>query len=143
MIVLDTDHISALQHRRSSSGDRLRERLVSSFSEGVAVSAITLEEQSRGWLAQIHKQGDALEQVPFYDRLVSLFSFFADWDVLPFDVSAAVEFQRLKTLRPRLGTMDLKIAAIAIVHQATLLSRNLSDFEQIPGLTVDDWLADE
>ena len=36
--------------------------------------------------------------------------------------------------------MDLKIASIVLVHDATLLSRNLRDFRQVPGLRVEDWL---
>jgi tRNA(fMet)-specific endonuclease VapC len=39
----------------------------------------------------------------------------------------------------RIATMDLKIAAIALSENATLLTRNLRDFEQVPGLQVDDW----
>jgi predicted nucleic acid-binding protein len=35
--------------------------------------------------------------------------------------------------------MDLRIAAIALSHHATLVVRNLSDFEDIEGLTVVDW----
>lgn len=38
------------------------------------------------------------------------------------------------------GTMDLKIVSIVLVHGATLLSGNLRDFRQIPGLHVEDWL---
>ena len=34
----------------------------------------------------------------------------------------------------RIGTTDLKIAAIALTHQGTLLSSNLRDFDQVPGL---------
>lgn len=41
--------------------------------------------------------------------------------------------------RPRIGTMDLKIAAIALANDATLLSRNLRDFGKVPGLRVEDW----
>ena len=36
--------------------------------------------------------------------------------------------------------MDLRIASIALTHDATLLSRNLRDFTKIPGLRVEDWL---
>lgn len=36
--------------------------------------------------------------------------------------------------------MDLKIAAVALVNQALLLSANRRDFELVPGLRVEDWL---
>jgi len=36
--------------------------------------------------------------------------------------------------------MDLKIAAICIAHDATLLTRNVRDFEAIPGLRVENWV---
>lgn len=35
--------------------------------------------------------------------------------------------------------MDLRIASIALASAATLLSRNLRDFRQIRGLSVEDW----
>lgn len=37
--------------------------------------------------------------------------------------------------------MDLKIASIAIANGLTLLTSNTRDFEQVPGLIVEDWLA--
>jgi hypothetical protein len=42
---------------------------------------------------------------------------------LTFDEHAAVTFQRLRRACMRVGTMDLKIAAIALSHEATLLYR--------------------
>ena len=56
-----------------------------------------------------------------------------------FDEPAAEDFRRLKATGVRIGTMDLKIAAIALSLNATLLSRNVVDFEKVPGLRVEDW----
>jgi tRNA(fMet)-specific endonuclease VapC len=58
---------------------------------------------------------------------------------LAFDEAAALVFQRLQRARLRIGAMDLKIAAIVVSGDATLLSRNLTDFRQVPGLPVEDW----
>lgn len=55
------------------------------------------------------------------------------------DERASQQFQRLWQARIRIGTMDLKIAAIALVNDATLLTRNLSDFGKVPDLRIEDW----
>lgn len=36
--------------------------------------------------------------------------------------------------------MDLRIASIVLANGATLLSRNLRDFDRVPGLRVENWL---
>ncbi|MBM3862272.1 MAG: type II toxin-antitoxin system VapC family toxin [Verrucomicrobia bacterium] len=46
----------------------------------------------------------------------------------------------LRKHRLRVGTMDLKIASICLAHDATLLTRNLADFQKVPGLRVENWL---
>ena len=108
--------------------------------EEVATTAITIEEQTRGWLALIRRYPDVHRQVAYYERLAGLFDFFADWQILPFDQRAADEFKRLRQHGVRIGTMDLKIATIVLVSGGTLLSRNMNDFQQVPGLRVEDWL---
>jgi tRNA(fMet)-specific endonuclease VapC len=40
----------------------------------------------------------------------------------------------------RIATMDLKIACIALEHDALLLTRNTKDFSRVPGLRFADWL---
>ena len=61
--------------------------------------------------------------------------------VIDFDEDSAIEFETLVQSRLRIGTMDLKIAAIAIAHDALLISRNLRDFRKVPRLRVEDWSA--
>jgi predicted nucleic acid-binding protein len=36
--------------------------------------------------------------------------------------------------------VDLKIACIVLAHDATLLTRNTTDFAQVPELRADNWL---
>lgn len=60
-------------------------------------------------------------------------------NLLSYNVQAATEYQRLRRTYRRLGTMDLKIAAIAITQKAIVLTRNLSDFGQISELQAEDW----
>ncbi|MBI3246770.1 MAG: type II toxin-antitoxin system VapC family toxin [Deltaproteobacteria bacterium] len=140
MIVLDTDHISALQYRDAPKAFALQARLSTFSPEEIATTAITIEEQMRGWLGAIHRHTDVHQQVAYYDRLVKLFDFFSEWLILPFDQRAADQFQALRNQGIRVGTMDLKIASIVLVHDATLLSENLRDFRQVAGLQVEDWL---
>jgi tRNA(fMet)-specific endonuclease VapC len=56
-----------------------------------------------------------------------------------FDTEAAARFELLKRVPIRIGSMDLKIAAIALAREATLLTRNLIDFRKVPGLSAEDW----
>ena len=142
MILLDTDHLSLLQDRDTPVAFALQARLETFSPDEVVTTVITLEEQMRGWLALIHRVTDAQRQVAYDERLLGLVAFFAEWEVLPFDQHAAVTFERLRQQRVRIGTMDLKIAAIALRHNALVLSGNLRDFQQVPGLDVEDWRSE-
>jgi tRNA(fMet)-specific endonuclease VapC len=114
--------------------------MAASGDQDFATTAITIEEQMRGWLALIHRLNDVDLQIPAYERLVGLFDFFGRWQVVPFDSAAAAHFKRLRRSRVRIGTMDLKIAATALAHDVLLLSANLRDFEQVADLRVENWL---
>jgi tRNA(fMet)-specific endonuclease VapC len=106
----------------------------------VGVAIVTVEERMRGWLAVIAREKTALRQVVGYRELTRLFDFYQEFVIVPFDEAAAQEFEDLRGQRLRLGTMDRKIAATALAQKALLLSANLRDFEQVPGLRVENWL---
>jgi tRNA(fMet)-specific endonuclease VapC len=137
VLVLDTNHVSELGYG-TPAGLRLRDRLLASGEE-TATTIITVEEQLRGWLAQIHRLANPHEQIPAYRRLHERIEFFAHWMVLPWDAAAADLFLKLRRQGVRIGSMDLKIACIALAHGGTLLTRNSGDFARVPGLTVEDW----
>ncbi|MEO8494747.1 MAG: type II toxin-antitoxin system VapC family toxin [Planctomycetota bacterium] len=139
MLVLDTDHLVELD-RASAAGLMLNQRLQRATEE-VATTIISAEEQFRGWLAQIRREQDPHKQIVGYARLKRRIEFFAAWPVLDWSSDSADVFQSLRQQRVRIGTMDLKIASIVLAQNATLLSRNMRDFQQVPGLIVEDWLT--
>lgn len=141
MVVLDTDHVSLLEWANSAAAQRLRARLEPIPAEERVSTIISFEEQTRGWLTFLARARTLDQQIEAYRRLKRHLDDYRSIEVLEFDARAAAEYQRLWQSRLRVGTMDLKIAAIVLVHAATLLSRNLVDFQKVPGLRVEDWTA--
>lgn len=62
--------------------------------------------------------------------------------VLSINEAAADQFDRLRQIKRlrKIGRADLLIAAIALAHGATMVTRNVKHFSQIPGLRVENWL---
>lgn len=139
MVILDTDHISLLERKDSIEAHRLRKRLGKLSANEITTTIITYEEQMRGWLAVLSKSNLIEKQVAAYQRLKKFLKNYCEIVVLEFDEDVVEEFLKLENLKIRIGTMDLRIAAIALANDAILLTRNLKDFEQVPDLKVEDW----
>jgi tRNA(fMet)-specific endonuclease VapC len=138
MWLLDTDHMSLLEWGGKESLP-LRERLADCDPTEVATTIISFEEQMRGWMAYIARARAIAKQVEGYRRLRGHLENYRQIPVIDFDEQSASLFQQLRRGSIRIGTMDLKIAAIALARNATLLSRNKRDFATVPGLAVEDW----
>lgn len=138
MLLLDTDHFSELE-RGSSAGRRLTARLESSPKDK-ALTIISVEERMRGWLAEINRRSDPQFQIAPYAKLQRQVESLVEWIILPFDADGAARFLEFRRQGVRIGSMDLKIACIALAYDATLLTRNLADFQQVPGLRFENWL---
>lgn len=140
MILLDTDHLTVLRHSAHSQYPALAAKLQAALDSHIAPTVISVEEQMRGWLAEIARRKKIQEQVPVYLKLIEMVDFYQEWETVAFNGSAADIFLDLKKKKIRVGTQDLKIASIALANGALLLSANLVDFQKVPGLRVEDWL---
>ena len=69
---------------------------------------------------------------------MGLFEFFSQYEILPLDEKAADVYEGFG--RIRIGSMDRKIAAIAIANNALLLTANRQDYERVPGLRFENWM---
>jgi tRNA(fMet)-specific endonuclease VapC len=138
MYILDTDHLSLIQ-RNGQEGKRISARLSKVGNNAISVTVITYEEQVRGRLNLVSQAKTIEARVRAYQGVQQISMDYRFITVISFDNAAALEDQRLRKAYPRLGKMDLKIAAIALVNHATLLTRNYSDFGQVVELATEDW----
>ena len=76
-------------------------------------------------------------------RVRALDMIFAPFVSLPFDDEAARHYadirHRLELQGAVIGPNDLKIAAIARAHDLTVVTRNVTEFNRIPGLKMENW----
>ncbi len=140
MIILDTDHFNILQIGKGRVYDTLAARMDDSADQHFPTTVVTFEEHMRGWLAAIRRARDVVGEVRPYDQLIRLVRFFQAWEILRFGENAAEMFRGFRQQRVRIGTLDLKMACIALEQDALLLSANAIDFGQVTGLHVEDWL---
>ncbi|WP_373547700.1 type II toxin-antitoxin system VapC family toxin [Chamaesiphon sp.] len=130
----DTDHLSLYGRNHPALIERLQANAVN-----LTTTAINVEEQLRGRLAQVSDVKMGVSLANAYRWLSETVKLLSDFEVLQFTEQAQLIYQEFKTQSIRVGTQDLRIAAIAIAHNGVLLSRNLRDFEKLPNLMIQDW----
>ncbi len=136
LYVLDTDHASLFQRRHPA----VVRRILAVSDRDLATTVVSAEEHLRGWLNVIHRaSGDRL--VTAYARLHETIEYFRTIRLLDFDPAALARCEELRRQRIRIGTKDLRIAAIVLGFGGVLVTRNVRDFARVPGLAFEDWSA--
>lgn len=127
--LLDTDICSAHMRRPAN----LTHRFIQYLNQ-LAIPTVVLGELFAG----AYKHPDPTRLLALIDDLVQ------ELHVLDFDSHCAEQFGQLRGQFLQQGiavsTADLMIAAVALVHDLTLVTHNTKDFEKIPDLRLEDWL---
>src|SRR5438477_8251531 len=132
MIVLDTDTLTFFLRDHSGVLERMR-----MARDDVAITIISRIETLQGRFASLLKAADGAELHRGQLRLEEAERALARIPkVLLVDDRVAAEFDRLRQNKKlkKIGRADLLIAAITLANGATLDTRNLKDFRQVPGL---------
>ncbi len=128
--LLDTNICAA--HFRRPAG--LAHRFIQ-YGGGLFVPTVVLGELYTG---AYHVSNPA----PLLQKIADLLD---DVQVLSFDHACAEQFGKVRGSLLQQGisvpTADLMIAAVALVHNLTLVTNNTADSQRIPGLRLDDWLT--
>lgn len=138
LYLFDTDH-SSLIARQNADGSRIKAHVALVPLNQIAFNIVSYEEHVRGWLAEIARARSISQQKIYYEELNKMLDLYCATPILPFDDAAISIFQNLWLQRIRVGTMDLKIASIALANNAILLTRNYSNFSKVPNLKLEDW----
>lgn len=136
MFLLDTNVVSELR-RPEKAHANVRAWAQSAPTDLFVLSATTVFELERGTLLMERRdpvQGAVLRRWLDHEVLRSM----AD-RILPIDVTIAREAARLHVPNPR-PERDALIAATALVHKLTVVTRNTADFEPMGVAVLNPWL---
>lgn len=137
MYLLDTDTLSQLYAGHPRVIARLQK-----IDEDVATTIITKVELLRGRIEFLLKAATGTDILKAQHWLKETEELLSQLRVISFDVNTLHQLEKLhqnNKLR-KIGRADLLIASISLAHQATLVTRNLRHFQQIPGLRTVNWV---
>jgi tRNA(fMet)-specific endonuclease VapC len=135
LFIMDSDTLSLLENGQPEISVQVARRR----TDEITVAVISVEEMLRGWYSLLRRAKKPRELALAYDRLAHSVSFLARIRILSFSEAAIARFQGLLKAKLHVRANDLRIAAIALEHNATVVTRNVRDFVVVPGLTVEDW----
>ncbi len=138
MYLLDTDTLTHLH----SGNSNVVERLKSVADIEVGITIITKVEILRGRIDYLLKAEAGTNLLKAQELLFRTEELLNDLVIVSINQAASVEFDRLLGVSKfrKIGRADLLIASITLANRATLVTRNLRHFKQIPGLRVENWV---
>lgn len=133
--ILDTDHYSLIQRGNRAVIDRFKEIDPSE----IYLTIITVQEQIKGRFKNIDEAKNSPKLIVSYTWLQTTISDFDRLSILPFDERAYYNYDLFRSQQLRVGSQDLRIAAIVMANDGILVTRNRRDFEKVPNLSITDW----
>lgn len=133
--ILDTDTLTLSRQGRPLLVARVKARPLSE----IATTVITVEEQLTGWQALLRRAQSDAQLAETYLRLTEATRALSGLHIFTFTQPAIARYHALLALKLNVGKMDLRIAAIALEHGATVVTRNLRDFGRVPQLSCENW----
>jgi tRNA(fMet)-specific endonuclease VapC len=135
LYVLDTDTFQLFQDEHPL----VVARVEATAPEDLAISVVTVEEQLSGWYAQLRQAKQTERLLWAYRRLAATARFLSRVQIVDFDEAAFQRYEALKKSKLKIGTNDLRIAATVLERNAILVTRNVHDFQRVPGLQIEVW----
>lgn len=134
--ILDTDHVSLILCNHPLV-------IANAAQHRIAVTIVTVQELFNGWVSRINEPTQVHRLPTLYSKLWTTVKYLQTVEILNFTPEADTCLKQLLKNHPLLRKnrlqKDMRIAAIALSLNATVVTRNQRDFGQVPELTIADW----
>ena len=135
LYVLDTDILTLLQAGHSV----VLQNISAQLPQNIAITVLSVEEQISGWYTMLRQAKQKPQLARAYRQLAASVRSLSTLTILDYDLRSISRYDSLRQLKLNVRKMDLRIAAVVLENNATLVTRNARDFKQVPGLTFVDW----
>ena len=108
-------------------------------ARSLGVTIISVEEQLDGRHAYLRRVKTDAQLAFAYQNLTDAVRVLSGINIVTFSEAAIARYNELLALKLNVGKMDLRIAAIALEAGATVITRNLRDFQRVPELASENW----
>jgi tRNA(fMet)-specific endonuclease VapC len=136
LYILDTDCVSLILYGHP-------QLITNTKKHQVAITIITVQELFNGWMSRINDPSQLHHLSSLYSKLWTTVKYLQTMEVLNFTLEADNCLKQLLKDNPHLRKnrlqKDMRIAAIALSIGAIVVTRNQQDFNQVPGLKIEDW----
>lgn len=109
----------------------------------LSLPVVVVEEVMRGRLnaiRQAQSKKKIIELTEAYIRFSYSVEAAAHFPILHYTSNADILLQEWRSQKIKVGSQDLRIAAICVSQNIKLATRNRHDFERVPGLTLEYWI---
>ncbi|VTT96704.1 Putative nucleic acid-binding protein, contains PIN domain OS=Oscillatoria acuminata PCC 6304 GN=Oscil6304_5341 PE=4 SV=1 [Gemmataceae bacterium] len=135
VFILDTTTLTHLQRKHP----RVTDALDNHTGDVVGTTKVNVEEVVGGWIALIRRSKTNGQEARASAYVAAAMEIMAPLVVFAKSEAALDRFDQLVRLKLNVGKMDLKIAAVALGLDATVVTDNAIDFGRVPGLKWEDW----
>jgi len=136
LFILDTDAITDDQNAHPILSTKVK----NTPREQLFTTSVTVEEQLKGRLAYINRhRNNPRRSEQGHTALIQTVYYFSKWNIISYSEDADAILRQLQRQRIRIGSQDLRIAAIGLLYGFTVVTRNVRDFVQASNLNIEDW----
>jgi tRNA(fMet)-specific endonuclease VapC len=139
LFLLDTTTLTHLRNGNPRAHDHYLMHTSPNSVHTVAVASVNVEEVMGGWLNYLKQAKTVVDEVNGSRYLNDAIRELSRFVLCNMTEAAVNRYDTLRRMKLNVGRNDLRLAALALELNATVVTDNIRDFGRVPGLSWVDW----